>query len=249
MTPWQKRARLAVAILAISVVAIVVYTMRSRKAAAPPPSIEALDKDATMETRGADVVRFKGGDRDLRIEFQRQVTYQDNQTRLFDVKVVADNREGRDYTITGKQAQVGKDESSFHISGEVRMETTDGLVAHANEATYTDAEKMVRAPGPVRFSRGRMNGTGNGFTYDEQRDQLTILDNADVHFAAEGDEGPMDVKAGFFIYARRDRFMRFERTMHMDRGGQLIDADIAHVRLYPDRDETDLIFASSSIRL
>ena len=249
MTPWQKRARLAVAILAISVVAIVVYTMRPREAAAPPPSIEALDKDATMETRGADVVRFKGGDRDLRIEFQRQVTYQDNQTRLFDVKVVADNREGRDYTITGKQAQVGKDESSFHISGEVRMETTDGLVAHANEATYTDAEKMVRAPGPVRFSRGRMNGTGNGFTYDEQRDQLTILDNADVHFAAEGDEGPMDVKAGFFIYARRDRFMRFERTMHMDRGGQLIDADIAHVRLYPDRDETDLIELRGNARV
>ena len=66
MTPWQKRARLAVAILAISVVAIVVYTMRPREAAAPPPSIGALDKDATMETRGADVVRFKGGDRDLR---------------------------------------------------------------------------------------------------------------------------------------------------------------------------------------
>ena len=38
----------------------------------------------------------------------------------------------------------------------------------------------------------------------------------------------MDVTAGGFIYARRDRYMRFERTMHMDRAGQLIDADDGH---------------------
>jgi lipopolysaccharide transport protein LptA len=241
MTPWQKRARLAVAAIAIGVVAVVAYTMRPREAQVPPPPLEAIDPKAKIETRGADVVRFKGGDRDLRLEFMRQVTYEDNQTRLFDVKVVADNRSGRNYVITGREAQVGTNESSFHIAGDVRMETSDGLVAHANEATYTDAEKMVRAPGPVKFSRGRMQGTGTGFIYDEQRDALTILENADVHFAAEGAEGPMDVKAGGFVYARRDRFMRFERTMHMDRNGQLMDADDGLVRLYPDRDETDLI--------
>ena len=38
----------------------------------------------------------------------------------------------------------------------------------------------------------------------------------------------MDVTAGAFTYARRDRFMRFERTMHMDRDGQLIDANESH---------------------
>ena len=241
MTPWQKRVRLALAALALGVIAIVTYTMRPREAAAPPPAIERLEDKVKIETRGGDVFQWKGTDRDLRLEFQRQVTYEDGQTKLFDVKVIADNRGGRNYTITGDQAQVGKDESSYHVNGNVRMETSDGLVAHAGEATYTDAEKMVRAPGPVKFSRGRMQGTGNGFLYDEQRDVLTILEQADVHFAAEGTEGPMDVTAGGFVYARRDRFMRFERTMHMDRAGQLIDADDGHVRLYPDRDETDMI--------
>jgi len=241
VTPWQKRVRLALAALALGVIAVVAYTMRPREAAAPPLPIERLEDKVKIETRGGDVFQWKGTDRDLRLEFQRQVTYEDGQTKLFDVKVVADNRGGRNYTITGDQAQVGKDESSYHVNGNVRMETSDGLVAHAGEATYTDAEKMVRAPGPVKFSRGRMQGTGNGFIYDEQRDVLTILEQADVHFAAEGTEGPMDVTAGGFVYARRDRFMRFERTMHMDRAGQLIDADDGHVRLYPDRDETDVI--------
>ena len=155
--------------------------------------------------------------------------------------MLASNRSGRDYTITGNEVQVGKDESSFEVKGDVKLETSDGLIAHSEQATYSDAEKIVRAPGPVKFSRGRMNGTGIGFNFDEQRDMLTILEKADVHFAPEGKEGPMDVTAGAFTYARRDRFMRFERTMHMDRGGQLIDADDGTVTLYPDRDETDLI--------
>lgn len=249
MTPWQKRARLLVAAIAVAVIAVVAYTIRPRDSVAPPAPVARIDPKSKVETRGADVIRWKGADRDLRLEFDRQVTYTDDQTRLFDVKVVAENREGRNYTITGKEARIGKDESSFHISGEVRMETSDGLVAHSSEATYTDTEKMVRAPGPVKFSRGRMRGTGTGFVYDEQRDALTILENADVHFAAEGNEGPMDVKAGGFTYARRDRYMRFERTMHMDRAGQLIDADVAHVRLYPDRDETDLIELRGNARV
>ena len=249
MTSWQKRARLFVAAIAVAVIAVVAYTMRPREAVAPAAPVGPIDPRSKIETRGADVIRWKGADRDLRLEFQRQVTYTDDQTRLFDVKVVADNRSGRNYTITGKEARIGKGESAFHVSGDVRMETSDGLVAHSTEATYTDAEKMVRAPGPVKFSRGRMQGTGTGFVYDEQRDALTILENADVHFAAEGKEGPIDVKAGTFTYARRDRYMRFERTMHMDRAGQLIDADLAHVRLYPDRDETDLIELRGNARV
>jgi len=241
MTPWQKRARLFVAVLAIGVIATVAYTMRPRETAAPPPPIETPNPNATVVTRGGDAVQLKGATQDLKIEFQRQETYKDGQTKLFDVKVLVNNRGGRSYTITGKAAQVGKDESSFLVSGDVRMETTDGLVANSQEATYTDADKIVRAPGPVTFSRGRMKGTGNGFLFDEQRDTLTILENADVHLAPEGQEGPMDVKAGGFVYARRDRYMQFERTMHMDRGGQLMDAENGIVRLYPDRDATDLV--------
>ena len=229
------------ALIAISVVAAVAYTLRPRDTVAPPPPIEKLNPQATIVTRGGDAIQLKGAQQDLKIEFERQETYKDGQTKLFNVKVLASNRSGRDYTITGREAQVGKDESSFEVKGEVKLETSDGLIAHSDQANYSDAEKIVRAPGPVKFSRGRMTGTGVGFTFDEQRDVLTILDHADVHFAAEGKEGPMDVTAGAFTYARRDRFMRFERTMHMDRGGQLIDADDGTVKLYPDRDETDTI--------
>lgn len=249
MSSWQKRAQLVLAVIAIGVIGAVGYTLRPREARVAPPPLERLDPKATIETRGGDVIQLKGSRQDARIEFERQVTYDTGETKLFGVKVTVDNRAGRSYTITGKEAQVAKDQAGYDLKGDVKLETTDGLTAFANQATYTDAEKIVRAPGPVKFTRGRMSGTGVGFTFDEQRDTLWLLDQAVVHVTPDGTSGPMDVTAGAFGFARRDRYMRFERTMHMDRGGQIIDATEAMVHLFADRDEPDLIELRGNARV
>ncbi len=241
MSPWQKRAQIVLAVAAIGVIGAVGYTLRPREARVAPPPIDRLDPKAMVETRGGDVIQLKGSRQDARIEFEGQVTYDTGETRLMGVKVTVDNRAGRNYTITGKEARVGKDQTSYEIKGDVKLETSDGLTAFSEQATYTDAEKIVRAPGPVRFTRGRMSGTGIGFTYDEQRRTLWLLDQAVVHVAPEGGSGQMDITAGAFGFARADHYMRFERTMHMDRDGQIIDANEAVVTLFADRDEPDLI--------
>ena len=241
MSVWQKRARVALALVAIGVVGAVAYTLRPREVRVAPAPVERMDPKSTIETRGGDVIQLKGSRRDARIEFERQVTYEGGETRLMGVKVTVDNRAGRNYTITGKEARVGIDQASYDIKGDVKLETNDGLTAFSEQATYTETEKIVRAPGPVRFTRGRMSGTGVGFTFDEQRNTLWLLDQAKVRVEPNGASGGMDVTAGAFGFARTDRYMRFERTMHMDRDGQIIDATEAVVHLFPDRDEPDLI--------
>ena len=249
MASWQKRAQLVLAVVAIGVIGVVGYTLRPRQARVAPPPIERLDPTATIETRGGDVIQLKGSRQDARIEFESQVTYDTGQTKLVGVKVTVDNREGRSYTITGKEAQVGKDQASYDLKGDVKLETTDGLTAFAETATYLDTEKIVRAPGPVRFTRGRMSGKGIGFTFDEQRNTLWLLDQAVIHVEPNGDSGAMDVTAGAFGFARTDRYMRFERTMRMDRGGQIIDATEAMVHLFADRDEPDMIELRGNARV
>ena len=238
---WQKQARWIVALVGIGVAASVAYTLRPRETAAPPAKIERLDPKASIETIGGDAVQLKGERQNLRIEFASQTTNEAGETKLHGVKIMVDNREGRNYVVTGKEAFLGKQNSSFDVRGDVKLETSDGLTATGQQATYTEAEKIVRVPGDVKFNRGRMTGSGIGFTYDEQRDTMWILEKADVKFAAEKDAGPLAFTAGAFGYARRDRYMRFEKTMHMDREGQLIDAAESTVRLFPDRDETDFI--------
>jgi LPS export ABC transporter protein LptC len=241
VTPWQRRTRFALALFAVAVVGVVVYTTRGRDVRVVQPPIERIDPTATVETRGGDVIQLKGTKQNLRIEFESQVTYKDGNTKLLGVKAMVDNRGGRSYVITAKEARIGTDQSTFDASGDVRLETNDGLVATSQNASYVDAEGIVRAPGPVQFTRGRMTGTGVGFTYDEQRDTIWLLDNAVVHFTAEGDQAAMDVTAGAAGFARRDRYMRFERTVHLVREGQIVDADDATVHLLPERDEPKVV--------
>ena len=180
MSVWQKRARIALAVVALGVIGVVGYTLRPREVRVAPAPVERMDPKSTIETRGGDVIQLKGSRQDARIEFERQVTYEGGETKLMGVKVTVDNRAGRNYTITGKEAQVGKDQASYDLKGDVKLETNDGLTAFSEQATYTDAEKIVRAPGPVRFTRGRMSGTGVGFTFDEQRNTLWLLDQAKI---------------------------------------------------------------------
>lgn len=249
MASWQKRAQLVLAVVAIGVIGAVGYTLRPREARVAPPPIDRLDPKATIETRGGDVIQLKGSRQDARIEFQSQVTYDTGETKLVGVKVTVDNRAGRNYTITGNEARVGKDQASYDLKGDVKLETTDGLTAFAETATYTDTEKIVKAPGPVRFTRGRMSGTGIGFTFDEQRNTLWLLDQAVIRVEPSGESAAMDVTAGAFGFARTDRYMRFERTMRMDRGGQIIEAAEAMVHLFADRDEPDLIELRGNARV
>lgn len=215
--------------------------MRPREQIAPPEKIVRLDPKATIETIGGDAIQLKGETQNLRIEFAGQTTNAEGETKLHGVKIMVDNRGGRNYVVTGKEAFVGKQNSTFDVRGDVKLQTDDGLTATGQQATYTEAEKIVHIPGDVKFNRGRMTGSGVGFTYDEQRDTMWILEKADVKFAADKQQGAMGFTAGTFGYARRDRYMRFEKTMHMDREGQLIDSDQAMVRMFPDRDEPDYI--------
>lgn len=237
---WRRRLRFALAVFGLALIGVVAYTVRPRQERVAPPPIQR-DPKATIETRGGDVVQLKGTRQDLRVEFDKQVTYEDGQTWLTGVKINIENRGGRNFVVTGDKAQIGKDKSSFDVAGNVKLTASDGLVAYSQKATYTDAEKIVRAPGPVKFNSGRMSGTGVGFTFDEQRDTLWLLDQANVDFAAQGEAQPMKVTAGAAGFARTDRYMRFERGVHLVREGQVIDSTEAMVYLFPDRDEPDRI--------
>jgi lipopolysaccharide export system protein LptA len=246
---WRKRLRLAIAVFGVCLAGFVAYVIRPRETRQAPIPIERIDPKAAVETRGCEVVQLKGSKQDLRVECETQVTYEDGQTALRGVTLRVDNRAGRSFTVTGNEAKIGANQSSFDMTGNVRLEASDGLVATAGSASYVDAEGIVRAPGPVQFSRGGMAGTGVGFTFDEARDTVWLLDQAVVRFKGDGTHGPMDVTSGAAGFARGERYMRFERGVRMNRDGQLIEADDATAYLFADRDEPDQIELRGNARI
>jgi len=70
---------------------------------------------------------------------------------------------------------------------------------------------MVRAPGPVQFSRTRMSGSGTGMTYDKAQDLLVILDQATIRIGADEEGGTAtEIASGTATVARREQLVRFE---------------------------------------
>ncbi len=246
---WRKRLRLAIAVFGICLAGFVAYVIRPRETRQAPARVERIDPKAAVETRGCEVVQLKGSKQDLRVECETQVTYEDGQTVLRGVTLRVDNRAGRSFTVTGHEARIGANQSTFDMTGNVRLEASDGLVATAGSASYVDAEGIVRAPGPVQFSRGGMAGAGVGFTFDEARDTVWLLDQAVVRFKGDATHGPMDVASGAAGFARGERYMRFERGVRMNRDGQLIEGDDATAYLFADRDEPDQIELRGNARI
>ena len=177
------------------------------------------------------------------MSYEKQSTYEDGSSKLQVVTMVFDERNGsRTFTITGKEGHLAKGATKMALDGAVKMVGSDGLTVRTEHATYSETDAVVRAPGPVDVVRGRTHATGIGMTWDKTADVLTILNQAVVHIDAETPaDGPSDVTSGTATFARRDKYLRFERAVHMLRAGKVIEADTAIMYLSPDEKHVDTV--------
>jgi LPS export ABC transporter protein LptC len=214
---------------------LVAFALKRRPQGPAQPSART-DPGAVVEVTGGRVERFKLSREDVRVAYGRQLTYANGSTKLIDVTISADARAGgRSFTVSGKEAAVGQNESTLQMSGEVRLAASDGMTVRTENASYWDKDGYVRAMGPVEFSRGRMSGSGLGMTYDTVHDVLVILDRTIVHVAPdEAGAGAAEIASGTAAFARRDKNVHFERDVKLERGGQLLEADAAVAYLTPD---------------
>jgi LPS export ABC transporter protein LptC len=249
MLSWQGRARLLTVAVAVTVSAAVLVTTRRRQAPPVPPSVARADPAAVVESSGTFVRDVKGERERFRVEAGRQLTYSNGTTKLTAVKVTI-IRGGKTFVVKGDEAQVGEKQSSVQLNGHVHLEGSDGLKLDAASASYSEGEGIVRAPGPVTFSRGSMTGRGTDFTYDNNRDTIALSDQTAIKIAPdEKDKAGADISAGAAILARKDRFMSFERAVHIIRGAQVIDADRAVADLTEDEKHVTALDMNGSSKL
>ena len=241
MTLWQRRARAVIAIVAVAFAIVVVLALKRRMVQTPAQPGARADPGAVVEVTGGRVERFKLSREDVRVAYGRQLTYADGSTRLADVTIATDARAGgRTFTVTGREGEVGQNESTIQMNGDVRLAASDGMTARTEHASYSDKDGFVRTMGPVEFSRGRMAGSGLGMTYDTVHDVLVILDRAIVHVAGDGrGAGAAEIRSGSVAFARQEKNVRFERDVKLERDGQLIEADATLAYLTPDEKQIE----------
>ena len=251
MSKRNRRARLIIAVFAVAFAGVVAFQFRSRPADGVAVPVARTDLKAVVESTGGHLMRFKREHEDVSVEYDRQLTYADGSTRLLGVKVSTDERGGgRAFTVTGKEGQVGQNESVVALNGDVKLVASDGFTAKTEHATYNDSEGLVRAPGPVEFAHDRMSGSGVGMTYDKNSDVLSILDQAVLHMAPDRNGGAAaEVASSAATFVRREKNVRFERGLKVQRAGQVIEADAGVAYLTPDEKRIDRLELHGNSRI
>jgi LPS export ABC transporter protein LptC len=240
----RKYVRLIVAAFGIVFAVFVALQFRRRPAEPPATAVTRTDPGAVVESTDGTTSRFKFSRQDVLIAYDHQLTYGDGTVRLVGVKIIADERGSgkRTFNVTAKEGKVGKDEAELTLIGDVNMSASDGMVVRTEQARYAKADGQIRAPGHVEFTRGRLSGSGVGMVYDEGRDVLSLLADASVHIAPDKQHaGGADVTSGKADFARRDKNVRFDENVRIQRENQTIDADNAVGYLSADEDHIEKI--------
>src|SRR5262245_32338112 len=231
---WQRLARIGVATFGIAC-AIVVYAAigeREKAAILAPP--ERMDPKATIESIGAQVQQERGTQRDFDIRSERQLFYENGSSKLFGVEIHVRGRQGRDFALTAQEAQAGENRKELQLSGNVKLAASDGFELHTEQASFNQDDGIVRAPGEVTFEKGRMNGSGIGMTYDQNKDVLTLGERAHVHTIDSENEMVMDFNSGSAILDRTADLLVLGGEVHALRGEQTFIADAATAHLSSD---------------
>lgn len=254
MTSWQRRLRFGLGVFIVVLTVALAISLR-RQPPRPPakPLPTKSDPAAILESTSGKSVRLLGGRQDVTIEhYDRMSQYPDGRTVVTGGQFKVLQRSGRDFLVKAQSAEMKGEASAADITmkGAVEITSSDGLVLKTEEATFVNAEGVVRAAGPVAFSRDRMSGTAVGMTYDRNRDVLWLLDKAVIRTQPdENGEGGASIDAGAAGFARADKYMRFERGVKMVQQGQTILADGAVAYLTPDEKHVRMLELRGSSRV
>ncbi len=228
---WQRRARVVVAIVGIAS-AIAIYMAigeRAKQTVAPPP--QRSDPNSIIESSGNVLQQVRGSRQDFLIEAERQLTYKNGASKWFGVKITVRNRGGRDYVVTGREAQAGENEKDLQLTGGVTLAANDGFIVKTDTATFDQEGGLMTAPGAVTFEKDRMTGSGVGMSYDKNSDVLMLADQSHVNFRDEHGNTTMEFTSGKSTFARMEHTLALEGNVHALRGEQVIEAtqSVAHL--------------------
>ena len=235
--------RVALAAFAVGFAVWLGLQLRGRSLAPGEAADPRTDPNAVVESSGGLITRTRGEARDMDLQHKGLRTYPDGRTVFRAVTVTVPAREDRrGFTIRGDEAEVTKDNAQVRLTGNLKLDTTDGLSMTGPEATYDTTDGIIRIPGDVKFVKERMRGSSIGATYDNTRDVLWMLEQAriDVERDPQG-QGETHMTAGSAGFARADRYIRLQDAASVTREGQTLRGDSVTVFMQPTADIVELI--------
>jgi lipopolysaccharide export system protein LptA len=249
MTSWQRLTRIGLAVFGVVFAAIVYLSIGERRKPVPPAPVQRLDPKAVAETYGGDLDRMRATERDFSLKFSRSLSYDDGSQKLFDVEITVRKSDGRTFVVSADEATAGKDQREKQLSGHVTLKASDGFELTTDRATHNQDDSIVHAPGAVAFSKGRMTGSGGNASYDQNRDVLTITEQAKVNMSDEKKQPTLEFTAGTAVLDRLQNTLTLDGQAHVLRNQQIINADHVNTRLSDDEQIVQYIELRNNARV
>src|SRR5688572_28156940 len=249
MGSWQRRTRIGLAIFGVALAAVVYFSMGERRSQAPPAPVQRSDPKSIFEGEQVGLQRLRQTQQDFSITSSRTVSYEDGSQKMFAVEITVRKSDGRSYVVTADEATAGKDQRERQLTGHVTLKVSDGFEMTTDRATHNQDDSIVRAPGAVAFSKGRMSGSGGNAIYDQNRDLLTITEQAKVNMTDEKAQPTTDFTAGTAVLDRLQNTLTLDGQAHVLRHQQVIDADHVLTRLSDDEQIVHFIELRNNARV
>jgi len=249
MASWQRRARIGLAIFGAAVAVVVYFSIGERRSPAPPAPVKKSDPKSVFEAEQVGLQRLRQTQQDFSITSSRTVSYEDGSQKMFEVKITVRKPDGRTYVVTADEAAAGKEQRERQLSGHVVLKASDGFQLTTDRATHNQDDSIVRAPGAIAFSKGQMTGSGGNATYDQNRDLLTINEQAKVNISDEKGQPTTDFNAGTAVLDRMQNTLTLDGQAHILRNQQIIDADHVLTRLSDDEQIVQFIELRNNARV
>jgi lipopolysaccharide export system protein LptA/lipopolysaccharide export system protein LptC len=231
---WQKPARIGVAIVGLASAAAVYFMMGERRVSQPPPPVQSRSPNATLEIIDCVLKNFPGTDKNFEVDCDRLIINSDGTKSLTgDPLVITVHKAGnRTFKVIGRQAKVSKDETQLEVIGDpVRLEDSDGFWLETDRATVNRLYSISHVEGAATFGKGRMTGSGVGFTYDDKREVLVIAQKVSVRTVDEKGKLVMQLASSSGMLDRLQHFLTLDTNVHVIRDEQIIDTNYGTARL------------------
>ena len=231
MVVWRRNLRGVLILAIVGVGVAVVMGLREREEPTRSVVIERIDPTAVIQTRGSRVVQADALGESLRVVADRQDTYRDGGLRLVDnVRVtMADRGDRAGFTLTGNEATLDAGKTAVELTGDVKMESSDGLSASTDYASYTEHDGVVQMPGPTTFRRNGMDAAGDSAKYDRESDILRLLSNAQVDLTTDTTSTRILSRAA--TLAQSDLYMEFSDDVNIETDNERMTAGRARATL------------------
>jgi len=177
----MKKAKIIILLSIVLIGGIVLVSLwanlRARKTS------EAAEKLPKVSTEGADMriekIRFvedKRGQKTWELEAKSVHQYQEqNILVLVDVKATFFSKEGRTFSLTGKQGKFYQDSKDVELVGGVVLTSSDGYQLRTHSASYRHAAKTVSTTDPVEIEGEQLRLTGKGMLVDMEAKTFKIF--------------------------------------------------------------------------